>query len=94
MSGDSLAYRQAANRATAHTAELDSARTEAEQAQAAEGIRYLRRELDPRPVTTMAERIRAAEAEEAALCAWRNQPETEGASADLDAELTDKEAGE
>ena len=45
------------------------------------------------PAATMADRIKAAEAEEAAMTAWRNQPEIQGAHAGLDAELQDQEAG-
>ena len=39
------------------------------------------------PNATMGDRLAAAEAEEAAIYAWRNQPEIEGAHADLGAGL-------
>ena len=44
------------------------------------------------PAASMAERYAATVAEEAAINAWRNQPEMEGAHADLDAGLADWEA--
>ena len=46
------------------------------------------------PVRTLADGIRAAEAEEAAILAWRNQPETEGGYTGLEeAGLGGHEAG-
>ena len=45
------------------------------------------------PDRTFAEGMAAAWEEQKAIEAWRNQPETEGARADLDAGLTDMEAG-
>jgi hypothetical protein len=46
------------------------------------------------PSATMADRLKAAEAEEAAILAWRHQPETEGGRPNLDAEMdVDLDAG-
>ena len=46
------------------------------------------------PAASFAERYAAAAEEKAALDAWRNQPETKGVRADLDAGSADMEAGQ